>query len=102
MTRGPGALSGHETRSTLLRCYQITKECLHKVEHGTAHTQYEHRGQGVEDQGHPPEIWECPGVSGRQPYTEAPWTLHVDCSGFIRRVYQTATGAEIMASLRPR
>jgi hypothetical protein len=72
------------------------------VDSGTAETQYEHRGCGVEDQGHPPEVWDCPAVSGRTPYTESKWRLHVDCSGFIRRVYQTATGAEIMASLSDR
>ena len=72
------------------------------MEAGTAVTAYEHRGNGVEDQSVPPEVWKVPGASGREAYTQEPWILKVDCSGFIRNVFQTVTGAELTASLSDR
>jgi len=73
-----------------------------QVEEKTAVTAYEHRGNGVEDQGIPPEVWNVPNASGREPYTKEPWVLRVDCSGFIRNVFGTVTGGELAVSLSDR
>ena len=72
---------------------RLAEEAGERVANGQADTCYTHRGHGVEDQGLGDERWDI---------DSAQWTMHVDCSGFVRHLLQTVMGTEFIGRLSDR